>query len=144
MLFQGTAQANRFVGGIVKPFNDSGTGNVYSNITDRWTEDDPHHEVFYPRLAYGNDQPGNQNNFVNSTWWLKDMSFLRLKTLQINYRLPDAWSQRVGVNGANVYLMGMNLLTFSKWKLWDPELNTGNGNSYPNSSSYTIGINFNF
>lgn len=144
MLFQGTAQANRFVGGIVKPFNDAGTGNVYSNITDRWTEDNPRHDVFYPRLAYGNDQSGNQNNFVNSTWWLKDMSFLRLKTLQVNYRLPDTWCQRVGVNGANIYLMGMNLFTYSKWKLWDPELNTGNGNSYPNSSSYTLGINFNF
>lgn len=144
MLFQGTAQANRFVGGIVKPFNDTGGGNVYANITDRWTEENPRHDVFYPRLAFGNDQAGNQNNFVNSTWWLKDMSFLRLKTLQLSYFLPREWTQKIGVNNASVYMMGMNLFTLSKWKLWDPELNTGNGNSYPNSSSYTIGINFNF
>ncbi len=144
MLFQGTAQANRFVGGIVKPFNDSGGGNVYANITDRWTEENPRHDVFYPRLAYGNDQAGNQNNFVNSTWWLKDMSFLRLKTLQLSYRIPKEWGQKVGVDNANIYMMGMNLFTFSKWKLWDPELNTGNGNSYPNTSSFTVGLNFNF
>lgn len=144
MLFQGTAEANRFVGGIVKPFNDTGSGNVYSNITDRWTVENPRQDVFYPRLAYGNDQAGNQNNFVNSTWWLKDMSFLRLKTMQISYSLPERWSEKVGVNNTNIYLMGMNLFTFSKWKLWDPELNTGNGNSYPNNTSYTVGINFNF
>lgn len=41
-------------------------------------------------------------------------------------------------------MMGMNLFTLSKWKLWDPELNTGNGTSYPNTTSYTIGINFGF
>lgn len=144
LLFQGTAMANRLVGGIVRPFNDSGSSNVYSNIVDRWSEANPRQDVFYPRLAYGSDQPDNQNNFVNSTWWLKDMGFLRLKTLQINYKLPSTFSRKIGLGGVNVYLMGTNLFTFSKWKLWDPELNTGNGNSYPNTTSYTVGINFNF
>lgn len=90
VLFQGTANAERFVGGIVKPFNDSGNGAVYSNISDRWSEDNPSQNVFYPRLSYGNDAVGNKNNFINSTWWLKDMSFLRLKTLQLSYRLPES------------------------------------------------------
>ncbi|MFV0418373.1 MAG: SusC/RagA family TonB-linked outer membrane protein [Dysgonomonas sp.] len=144
LLFQGTAQANRFVGGITKPFNDSGNGAVYSNIEDRWSEDNPSQNVFYPRLAYGNDALGNQNNFVNSTWWLKDMSFLRLKTLQVSYRLPQAWCRKVYLKNASVYMMGMNLFTLSKWKLWDPELNTDNGTSYPNTTSYTIGINLSF
>lgn len=144
VLFQGAAKANRFVGGIVRPFNDAGNGAVYSNIEDRWSEDNPSQDVFYPRLAYGNDALGNQNNFQNSTWWLKDMGFFRLKTLQLNYRLPQDLCKKLNVRNASVYLMGMNLFTVSKWKLWDPELNTDNGSKYPNTSSYTLGINFSF
>jgi len=144
MLFQGTAQANRFVGGIVRPFNDSGDGAVYSNINDRWSESNPSQDVFYPRLAYGSDALSNQNNFLNSKWWLKDMSFLRLKTFQISYRLPERWCNKVSLRNASVYMMGLNLFTFSKWKLWDPELATDNGTKYPNTTSYTIGLNFNF
>lgn len=144
LLFQGTAKANRFVGGIVNPFNDSGTGAVYSNITDRWSESNPNQQAFYPRLAYQSNALDNQNNFENSTWWLKDMSFLRLKTLQINYRLPKAWMQKMYFKQASVYVMGLNLFTFSKWKLWDPELNTTDGTRYPNLTTYTLGINFSF
>ena len=144
LLFQGTAQANRFVGGIVKPFNDAGSGAVYSNITDRWSEANPNQQAFYPRLSYQSDALGNQNNFVNSTWWLKDMSFLRLKTLQLTYRLPKTFVQKLRLQNASVYLMGLNMFTFSKWKLWDPELNTDNGTRYPNTTTYTLGINFSF
>jgi len=143
VLFQGTANSQRFVGGIVKPFDIISSG-VYSNITDRWSEENPSQDVFYPRLAYDGDAVGNQNNFDNSTWWLKDMSFLRLKTLQVTYRLPKSWCQKVGLKDASVYMLGMNLFTLSKWKLWDPELDTDNGTKYPNNSSYTIGVNFRF
>lgn len=45
---------------------------------------------------------------------------------------------------ASVYLMGTNLLTFSNFKLWDPELNTSNGTAYPNVSSYSVGVKFSF
>jgi TonB-linked SusC/RagA family outer membrane protein len=144
LLFQGTAKANRFVRGIVRPFSDAGNGAVYSNITDRWSESNPNQNAFYPRLAYTNEALGNQNNFLDSDWWLKDMSFLRLKTMQITYRLPDSWVQKMRFKNASVYLMGLNMFTFSKWKLWDPELNTDNGTSYPNTTSYTIGINVSF
>jgi TonB-linked outer membrane protein, SusC/RagA family len=144
MLFQGTAKANRFVDGFVYAFNNSGIANVYDNIDDRWTEENPKQDVFYPRLAFGSDASGNLNNMQKSTWWLKDMSFLRLKTLQVSYRLPETWVRKVNLRNASVYMMGLNLFTISKWKLWDPELNTGNGTSYPNTTSYSIGINFSF
>lgn len=144
VLFQGTAKASRFVDSFVHAYNNAGASNVFSNIDDRWTKENPSQDVFYPRLAYGNDAPGNLNNTMKSTWWLKDMSFLRLKTVQLAYRLPDAWTRKMNIRNASVYMMGMNLFTLSKWKLWDPELNTGNGTSYPNTTSYTIGINFSF
>lgn len=72
------------------------------------------------------------------------MSFLRLKTLQISYRLPEKFCRNMYVKNASVYMMGMNLFTLSKWKLWDPELSTGDGTKYPNTSSYTLGLNLSF
>ncbi|MCD8165531.1 MAG: hypothetical protein LUE93_05035 [Bacteroides sp.] len=144
LLFQGTAKAQRFISSMSKPFNDTGNSNVFANITDRWTEENPSQDVFYPRLAYGQDAEGNLNNTLASTWWLKDMSFLRLKTLQVSYRLPESFYRKVNIKNASIYALGMNIFTLSKWKLWDPELNTDRGTSYPNTTSYTLGVNFSF
>lgn len=144
-LFQGTGQADRYLDGIcIKPFwDDEGRDNVFANITDRWSADDPtNQDVFYPRLAVGSSD--NTNNVQPSTWWVKDVSFLRLKQLNISYNLPKKWMDRTFLKSANIYLMGTNLLTFSKFKLWDPELNTSNGTAYPNVSSYSIGVKFGF
>lgn len=143
-LFQGVSQADRCLSGLgIQPFSGSGgEGNLYANIKDRWTEDNPRQDVFYPRLAYGSDK--NENNFKTSTWWQRDVSFLRLKSLQITWHLPKRWTNAVLLKGASVYAMGTNLFTISKFKLWDPELNTNNGTSYPNISTYSIGVNFNF
>jgi hypothetical protein len=69
---------------------------------------------------------------------------MRLKTAQLSYNLPTTFLTRWGVKNAAVYLQGLNLLTFSKFKLWDPELNTGNGNTYPNVRTITMGVNFKF
>ena len=126
------------------PFNDTnGISNLYSNIEDRWSADDPtNQDVFYPRLHFGS--AANTNNTRTSTWWQKDVSFLRLKQLSISYNLPDRILQKTFLEGASVYIMGTNLLTFSKFKLWDPELNTNNGTSYPNSRVISLGVNFKF
>ena len=51
---------------------------------------------------------------------------------------------KVHLKNAAVYVMGTNLFTLSRFKLWDPELNTDNGASYPNTTSYSVGINFTF
>ena len=146
MMFQGVAGAERVLNGSsVNPFNGGGgSGNLYSNIGDRWTEENPDQNAFYPRLSYGSETTGNINNFQKSTWWVRNMNFLRLKTLQISYNLPKPWVNKVHLKNAAVYVMGTNLFTLSRFKLWDPELNTDNGASYPNTTSYSVGINFTF
>ncbi len=143
LLFQGTAMASRLINGIVFAYGSPNSA-VYDNIDDCWTEENPSQDVFYPRLSYGSDSANYQNNTLNSTWWLKDMSFLRLKNLQISYAIPEHWNRAIGINNASVYILGTNLLTFSDWKLWDPELNTSTGMHYPNSTTYSIGVNFKF
>ena len=146
MMFQGVAGAERVLNGSsVNPFNGGGgSGNLYSNIDDRWTEENPDQNAFYPRLSYGSETTSSINNFQKSTWWVRNMNFLRLKTLQLSYNLPKPWVNKVHLKNAAVYVMGTNLFTLSRFKLWDPELNTDNGASYPNTTSYSVGINFTF
>lgn len=146
MMFQGTAGAERVLSGSsIHPFNGGGgTGNLYTNIDDRWTEENPNQNAFYPRLSHGAETTSNINNFKKSTWWVRNMDFLRLKTMQVSYNLPKAWVNKVRLKNAAVYVMGTNLFTLTRFKLWDPELNTDNGASYPNTSSYSVGINFTF
>lgn len=144
-LFQGTAMADRLLtGNGIKPFqSSSGGGTLYSNIADRWSEENPENDdVFYPRLAWGATDPSNENNFKASTWWLKDMSFLRLKQVTVSFYFPKAWQKSI-FKGGRFYFMGENVFTFSKFNLWDPELNTSNGISYPNVRTFSIGVNFN-
>ena len=144
-LFQGTGQADRYLDGIcIKPFwDDEGRDNVFANIHDRWSPDDPtNQDVFYPRMYVGSD--ANTNNVQKSSWWVKDVSFLRLKQLNISYNISKKLLDRCFLKSASVYLMGTNLLTFSNFKPWDPELNSSNGTAYPNVSSYSVGVKFSF
>lgn len=98
----------------------------------------------YPRVAYGSDA-GQTNNSESSTLWLRDRDFLRLKNAEIGYTLPKTVLNRTFIKSLRIYLAGTNLLTFSKFKLWDPELlDTTNGAKYPNNMTLTIGINANF
>ena len=146
MMFQGVAGAERVLNGSsINPFNGGGgSGNLYSNIDDRWTEENPDQNAFYPRLSYGSETTSSINNFQKSTWWVRNMNFLRLKTLQISYNLPKPWVNKVHLKNAAVYVMGTNLFTLSRFKLWDPELGTNNGLKYPMNRSILFGIDINF
>jgi TonB-linked SusC/RagA family outer membrane protein len=142
VFFQGTNGADRLIAGDgIIPFNNS-TGadrsNLYAVANDRWTVDNPNPKAFYPRLAYGNTANAN-NSFANS-WWLKDMDFIRLKTLDLGYSFPKKILPKWGVKNIRAYLNAVNVLTFSKFKLWDPELNTSNGTKYPNVRTISLGL----
>lgn len=141
-MFQGAAHVDAMLSGEgVLPFTQgSSRGNLLSNITDRWTEANPRQDVFYPRLSIGN----MNMNYEASTWWLKNTSYLRLKNIELSYTLPDRWMKRIHINNARIFIQGVNLLTFSKFKLWDVELGDGRGAKYPNIGSVSLGINFNF
>jgi TonB-linked SusC/RagA family outer membrane protein len=143
--FQGNALTDRIIGRsylFIPGANMGATGNIYSNAYDAWTEENPSQDVFYPRLHYGR----NENNLQASTWWLKDMSMLRLKNLEVGYTLPQKWMNAVWISRARIYLRGTNLLCFSNFKLWDPEINSPNdgGLRYPIMRSFSIGLDVSF
>lgn len=144
--FQGVRGAQRQLGGDgIFPFSNS-TGaersNLYTEALNRWTPDNPNPHAFYPRLAYGAAQ--NSNNDVPSTWWEKSIDFLRLKTIDFGYTLPRGVLKSIGLRNARIYVQGVNLLYWSSFHLWDPELNTTNGTLYPNTRNVTTGIQVNF
>ncbi|MBR3500733.1 MAG: TonB-dependent receptor [Bacteroidales bacterium] len=116
-------------------------GQIFADVArNRWTPDNPDTNAPYPRLSLENVT----NNQQASTYWQRDMSFLRLKNAEIGYTLPKNISGKIGLSTTRIYIQGVNLLTFSKFKLWDPELATSNGSAYPNIKSYSIGVNLNF
>ena len=141
--FQGQAETYRIIGGNNYFIPGSGQGvlgNVYSNYTDCWMEDNPSQDVFWPRLSAAT----NPNNNAASTWWKKDMSFLRCKTLELGYTVPEKLTKKLGLQSTRFYISGNNLFYFSGFKLWDPELDTVDGLKYPSMRSVLAGVNIKF
>ena len=142
--FQGVGDTHRIIGGSPYFIPASGTtvqGNAYSeNLSDRWTADNQDPYAFWPRLTYG----PNLNNYRASTWWKKDMSFLRCKTIEVGYTLNTQWLKNLYVKNLRVYVSGNNLFCLSGFKLWDPELGTGDGLKYPMNRSVQFGLDINF
>lgn len=125
--FQGAAQRKIMISGI-HPFGNT-RKNVLQFITDDyWSESNPNPDAAYPRLEYRDDA---NNNRQNSSYWLRDGSYMRLKNAELGYNFKYG----------RIYLIGNNLLTFSKFKLWDPELSW---NAYPLSRTFSIGMQLNF
>jgi len=122
----------------VIPFSGLGRypNNSLTIIKDRWTPEDPRQNAAYPRLTVAGTQ---DNNYLNSSWWLKDGSFIRLKQVSVGYNFSSDKMKKAGVNSLYIYLSGQNLFTFSKFKLWDPELGSI-GAKYPITRMATFGL----
>ena len=145
--FQGVGDTYRIIGNTQYFLPGSGLGvqgNVYSNYMDRWTEDNPSQDVFWPRLWDASNQSANRANYRASTWWKKNMRFLRLKTLEIGYTLPKEITDKICSKGIRIYVSGNNLFCFSPFDMWDPEVDSADGLKYPTMRSFMVGVNLNF
>lgn len=147
VFFQGQAFADFMMGGSsIHPFDGGGgAGNLYTVAVDRWTPENDNPYAMYPRLSYGDSGIGQNNNTQTSTWWQRDIDFLRLKTAEIGYNLPDKLVEQWKLENVRFYARGTNLLTISSFDLWDPELSlASNGGQYPNISAVSLGTTINF
>lgn len=136
---QGNGRTYRLIGrgnNFLPGATSGAKGNIFTNATDSWTEQNPTSDAFYPRLHIGY----NANNAQASTWWLKDMSLLRLKNLEFGYSVPKRIIAKSPFEHGRIFLRGTNMFHLSDFKLWDPELNTDNGLKYPIMSTYSIGL----
>ena len=126
--FQGAARTSIIVGDI-HPFGTKSLRNVQTFIADNyWSESNQNIYAAYPRLS----KQYNENNTAESTYWLRNGAFLKLKDIELGYSFKLC----------RLYFRGSNLLTFSPFDLWDPEQGSGNGLFYPTQKSFNVGIQF--
>lgn len=117
-----------------------GRNQLLEIIADNhWSENNRDLYALWPRLSTSSIS----NNEKRNTWFMRDGSFLRLKSVELGYTLPKSILRRMHLSGLRIYYSGTNLLCFSKFKLWDPEM-AGDGFKYPIQRVNNIGINFSF
>ena len=117
-----------------------GENQVLQVIADSyWSESNRNPYAFWPRLS----NQSVENNTKTSTWFMQDATFLRLKSVEVGYTVPQMLTKKIKVQNLRVYVSGTNLLCWSKFKLWDPEM-AGNGLGYPIQRVINVGINLGF
>jgi len=133
LLFQGQAQALQYV--FTNTAVSFGIPQVVAD--ERWVPGRT--DATYPRLVtapYGGTFGLNYSN----TFFLKNASFLRLKTVELGYSIPSSLTNRVGVKNLRVYASGFNLFTFDKLKFMDPEATESQGYYYPQQKIFNFGL----
>jgi len=141
--FQGSARVSFFIAPHdIAPFAPNGgyqNGLLSAIASSHWSEDNQNLYAFWPRL----DPNFNNNDVQTSSWWLRNGSFLRLKTAEIGYNMPQRLLDKMHFSSFRIYMNGQDLAVFSPFKMWDPEMG-GNGLGYPVQSVYNFGIMMGF
>ncbi len=129
----GAARVSRIISGTMiygGAGNNLVNGQIYEDVAlDRWTPENQDAE--YPRMYLG----GSANNKMPSTWWLRDMSYLRIRNIDLGYTISK---------NIRIYASVSNPFTVSKFRMWNPEHNTDSGMNYPGLRTYLLGLNLHF
>jgi len=108
---------------------------------DSWTPQNTDTDI--PAIRYNNSWDNQVSSF-----WIKDISFIKLKNIQLGYKIPDSAVSRLGFQSVYVYVNSQNVFTIvsKEYDGWDPERNTftGDSNMYPVPRITSFGINLNF
>ncbi len=151
--FQGLARESFWIDSFAtSPFinyhpssGDTDPGKLVNNALlkdyaeSHWSEDNRDLYALWPRLS----ETVNTNNTQTSSWFMRDGSFIRLKSLEFGYTIPAKLISKVKMTNLRFYFSGTNLLTFSKFKMWDPEMG-GNGLGYPIQKVFNFGVQLSF
>jgi TonB-linked SusC/RagA family outer membrane protein len=145
--FQGLARESFWIDTqATAPFIDGQRSLLKVYADSYWSEDNRDAYALWPRLSpnivTNNNGKINDRQIV-STWFMRDGTFLRLKSVEIGYTLPAKITSKAKMNTFRIYASGLNLLCFSKFKLWDPEM-AGNGLGYPVQRVFNIGVQLAF
>jgi TonB-linked SusC/RagA family outer membrane protein len=120
----------------IAPF--SGRRNALKIVADDyWTETNPNVHAFWPRLS----TTLLNNNTQQSSWWLRDGSFMRLKSIEAGYSFTNL--KKLKIQNFRIYLSAENLFVLSAFKMWDPEMGS-NGLGYPVNRRLNIGVQLSF
>ncbi|MFC3198646.1 SusC/RagA family TonB-linked outer membrane protein [Parapedobacter deserti] len=134
VFFQGTGERSLFLGGTYfwALQNDN---NIPVMALNRWTPQTAG-QANYPRLS----TLPNDNNYQNSSFWMRSGAMLRLRNVELGYTFPRGWQQKLRLNNLRLYVSGINLATWSSVQGTDPESIGG----YPPLKSYNVGLTAQF
>ena len=134
ILFQASTGAEIFLQ------TESGTIGNYLQYTydHRWTIDNP--SSVDPRTVDRNNQYFSNRN----TYYMLNMNYVRLKNFEIGYSLPSGLGKKAGINNLRIYVNGLNLATFAKQKIYDPESANSSGQYYPQARIINTGLTVTF
>ena len=135
-LVQGSGQVNQYLSEEAA-FAFFNSGKVLKQHLDRWTPTNPN--ATYPRIL-----TEDSNNRIVSSYWLKNAAYLRLKNVEIGYNVPKAAASKIHAEGIRIYVNGINLLTVSQIKTFDPENANNRAWAYPQQKLYNLGVNIQF
>lgn len=160
VFFQGIAERSFFINPVnTGPFINTVAGSLTDNdiniiqgngflsengllqayADNHWSEDNKDVYALWPRLS----TEIVANNRETSTWWLRDGSFIRLKQMEIGFNLLKGLEDKTNLTRLRLYATGTNLITWTNFKLWDPEL-AGNGLNYPLQRTINLGFQIGF
>lgn len=137
------SQASYLVTGLTSTDGGLETSNMLADLYQNyWTPDRPNAK--YPRLT---NLVNSTNNTLTSDYWMRDASYISLQNVELGYTFPAKWTTKMRMSALRVYFQGQNLLTFSDFKLWDPNLTGAGGGSvfsYPTTRVFSFGISASF
>lgn len=141
MSWAGATNTSRLLDdGFKVPFGTSGVRNLLQTVADNsWTPETANTATL-PRLSANS----LTNNTAPSDFWIRDASYVRLKTLDMGYSFKGIFLKKMGISNFRLYFNANNLITFSKLTLTDPESRTNSAPEYPLTKLYNLGLKFNF
>ncbi len=140
ILFQGATGGLQYIGRTESGDIGNFLQFAYNN---RWTIDHP--SSVDPRLTNRQDKFYTGGSAWNNTYFVRKNDYMRLKTVELGYTIPEALGKKVGIGNLRIYASGLNLATFfDKIKVWDPEATTQDGKYYPQSRIINFGARVTF
>jgi TonB-linked SusC/RagA family outer membrane protein len=140
--FQGLARESFWINAsATAPFMGE-TQLLKAYADDHWSEDDQNIYALWPRLSTESSL-GHNNNVQQSTWFMQNGAFLRVKQIELGYTVPERIVKRALLTSTRIYLNTSNPFLWSKFKLWDVEMG-GNGLGYPIQKIINIGLQVSF
>lgn len=134
-LFQGATGRKDY---WINIYNNVNFGNSrYASTWQHWTEpwSVENRDGAWPRLG------GSGDNDELTTFWLDDLTYLRLKNIQLGYRIPDFVLEKLHLRNVRLFASAENLKTWTRYRGLDPEKAGHASDAYPLNKSYSVGIN---
>ena len=97
-----------------------------------------------PRIANRGGTYYTGGGFGDNTYYYNSSDYIRLKNVELGYNLPAELGQKVGLTNFRIYASGLNLFTWDKMKIWDPESTNSSGQYYPQARIVSMGVRLTF